>query len=208
VKRLPAEAQGETRPAAHPRTVSAECFASRAKPRRTTLSVKVIKYCPDCGTALELREFGQRQRAFCPQCHHIHYVQLKVGAGALIERDGSLLLLQRTQTPFLGCWNLPAGYVEADESPLEAVVRETYEETGLRVEPKGLVDVYFFADDPRGNGILIVYECCPVEGELRASQEAVNPTFFAVEDIPENLAGGGHNQAICVWKKRSRKQCR
>ena len=167
-----------------------------------------MKYWPNCGTALELREFAQRQRTFCPQCQHIHYVQLKVGAGALIEQDGSLLLLQRTQTPFQGWWNLPAGYVEADESPLETVISETYEETGLRVEAKGLVDVYFFADDPRGNGILIVCECCPVGGELRASQEAVNPTLFAVRDMPENLGGGGHNQAVCAWKKHSRKQCR
>jgi len=161
-----------------------------------------MKYCPDCGTALELREFGQRQRTFCPQCQRIHYVQLKVGAGALIEQDGKLLL-QRTQSPFQGSWNLPAGYVESDESPLEAVVRETYEETGLRVEVEGLVDVYFFADDPRGNGLLIVYECRPVGGELRASQEAINPTFFAARAIPENLAGGGHNQAVRAWKKRS-----
>jgi ADP-ribose pyrophosphatase YjhB (NUDIX family) len=63
---------------------------------------------------------------------------LKVGAGALVEQDGSLLLLQRTQTPFQGCWNLPAGYVEADESPLETVIRETYGATGLRVEAKGI----------------------------------------------------------------------
>jgi len=97
-----------------------------------------MRYCPNCGAALELREFGQRQRTSCPQCQHIHYVQLKVGAGALVEQDGSLLLLQRTQTPFQGCWNLPAGYVEADESPLETVIRETYGATGLRVEAKGI----------------------------------------------------------------------
>ena len=161
-----------------------------------------MKYCPDCGTVLELREFEQRQRLFCSYCQRIHYVQLKVGAGALIEQDGSLLLLQRTQAPFQGCWNLPAGYVEADESPLEAVIREVCEETGLRVEAKELVDVYFFADDPRGNGIFIVYNCCSLGGELRASQEGVNPTFFPVTDIPEDLTGGGHDQAICAWKKR------
>jgi ADP-ribose pyrophosphatase YjhB (NUDIX family) len=127
---------------------------------------------------------------------------LKVGAGAIIEQNGKLLLLQRTMSAFEGSWNIPAGFVEADESPLEAAIRETYEETGLRVEVKGLVDVYFFADDPRGNGILVVYECLPVGGKLRASEESINPTFFPVENIPENLAGGGHNQAVHAWKKR------
>ena len=93
-----------------------------------------MKFCPDCGEALELRESERRQRFFCPLCQRIHYAQLKVGAGALIEQDGKLSLLQRTHAPFRHCWNLPAGYVEADESPVETVIRETYEETGLRVE--------------------------------------------------------------------------
>lgn len=161
----------------------------------------MMQYCPDCGTRLELRESEQRQHSFCPQCQRFHYVQLKVGAGALIERDGSLLLLQRTQAPFQGCWNLPAGYVEEDETPLETAVRETYEETGLRVEVKGLVDVIFFADDPRGNGILILYACTLVGGQLSASQEAVNATFFTVGELPENLAGGGHDQVVNAWKR-------
>ena len=49
-----------------------------------------------------------------------------------------MLLLQRTDEPFKHCWNLPAGYVEADESPTQTVAREVYEETGLQVEVGGL----------------------------------------------------------------------
>jgi 8-oxo-dGTP diphosphatase len=125
---------------------------------------------------------------------------LKVGAGALIERDGALLLIRRTDDPFRGCWNLPAGYAEADEAPLETVVREVHEETGLRVAPESLVDVYYFDDDPRGNGILIVYKCRSVGGILRASRESVDPTFFGASEVPKDLAGGGHNQAILAWR--------
>lgn len=159
-----------------------------------------IKFCAHCGTVLEWKEFEQKQRPFCPRCQRIYYAQLKVGAGGLVEQDGRLLLLQRTRAPFKGCWNLPAGYVEIDESPVQAVVREVYEETGLQVGVEGLVGVYFFSDDPRGNGILIVYECCPVGGELSATLEGVEPTFFMASDIPRNLAGGGHDQAIRAWK--------
>jgi ADP-ribose pyrophosphatase YjhB (NUDIX family) len=163
-----------------------------------------MKFCPDCGTALELREFEQAQRAFCPACGRVCYAQLKVGAGALIERGGRLLLIRRTGHPFRGCWNLPAGYVEADEAPLKTVVREVYEETGLRVEPADLVDVYYFDDDPRGNGILIVYECCPVGGALRATREGADPTLFSAGDVPQDLAGGGHDQAIRAWRSAQR----
>jgi ADP-ribose pyrophosphatase YjhB (NUDIX family) len=163
-----------------------------------------MRYCPDCGAALKVRTFEQKQRSFCPLCRQVHYAQLKVGAGALIERDGELLLIRRTHHPFRGCWNLPAGYAEADEAPLETVVREAYEETGLHVEPGDLVDVYYFDDDPRGNGVLIVYECRAVGGSLGATREGATPTFFGASDVPKGLAGGGHDRAIRAWRNAQR----
>jgi len=141
----------------------------------------------------------QRARRVCPECGYIHYKQLKVGVGAYIEKDGRLLLLQRTHEPFTRHWNLPAGYVEVDESPAQAVVREVEEETGLQVEVKGLRDVFFFSDDPRGNGILIVYECIETGGNLSESPEGILPTYFKSDVIPGDLAGGGHDQAIEAW---------
>jgi len=159
------------------------------------------RFCAHCGSLLELRGHEGKQRLFCPNCKRISYQQLKVGAGALIERDGKLLLIQRTTAPFRHCWNLPAGYAEADESPVQTVVREAHEETGLQVEVEGLVDVYFFDDDPRGNGILIVYRCRVTGGDLRSSCEAVKPTFFPRDGVPENLAGGGHDQAVRAWQE-------
>ena len=161
-----------------------------------------MKYCPHCGKNLEMRMIEQKIRPFCSHCQYIHYTKLKVGAGGLIEQDEKLLLIQRTHDPFFNCWNLPAGYVEVDESPLQAVSREVYEETGLQVEIERLVDVYFFDNDQRGNGILIVYKCRPVGGKLTDTLEGVNPTFFKSNNIPKNLAGGGHNQAIHAWKER------
>ena len=160
-----------------------------------------MKFCQNCGTSLELRIIEGRPRACCTTCQRVQYAQLKVGTGALLEREGRLLLLRRADAPFRDCWNLPAGYVEADESPAAAVVREAYEETGLRVVAKKLVDIYYFDDDPRGNGILIVYACVSTGGTLRESHEGVTPTFFAPELVPIKLAGGGHGQAIRVWQE-------
>ncbi|PKO12741.1 MAG: hypothetical protein CVU39_22505 [Chloroflexi bacterium HGW-Chloroflexi-10] len=160
-----------------------------------------MRFCSNCGTSLVLKEIEQRQRAYCPECRRVYYEQLKIGAGALIELDRKILLLKRTKEPFAGCWNLPAGYVEVDESPVQAVIREVYEEVGLRVEVTDLVDVYFFNDDPRGNGILVVYHCVVREGALIESDEAVAPTYFFSKDIPANLSGGGHDQAIRAWQK-------
>jgi len=157
-------------------------------------------FCSTCGSPLQRREIEHKQRGICPSCGQIHYDQLKVGAGALIERDGCLLLIRRTHEPFRQQWNVPAGYVEIDEDPAHAVIREVHEETGLQVKIDGLVNVYFFDDDPRGNGILIAYQCSIVGGELTESAEGTSPTFFAQDQIPRELAGGGHRQAILAWQ--------
>jgi 8-oxo-dGTP diphosphatase len=130
----------------------------------------------------------------------VFYRQLKVGAGAIIEKQDAILLFQRAYDPFQGDWNIPAGYAEHDEDPAHTVIREVYEETGLQVQVDQLHDVYFFADDPRGNGLLIVYTCQILGGELTESHEGGNFRFFARHDLPGNLAGGGHNQAVLSWK--------
>lgn len=159
------------------------------------------RYCPRCGAALGMLDIEGQRRARCVGCGRIHYAQLKVGAGALVEREESLLLLQRAHAPFQGCWNIPAGYVEADEHPAQAVVREVREETGLEVTVERLVDVYFFDDDPRGNGILLVYWCQVVGGDMRESPESTSAIFFAKDDLPAALAGGAHDQAILSWQR-------
>ena len=126
---------------------------------------------------------------------------MKVGAGGLIEKEGKLLLIQRTRDPFINTRNLPAGYVEVDESPIRAVNREVYEETSLKVEIDKLVDVYFFTDDPRGNGFLITYKYKLIGGESIENPEEKSPTYFTASDIPHNIAGGGHDQVVIAWKK-------
>lgn len=160
-----------------------------------------MSYCPDCGAPLEAQWHENRERDFCPRCQRIHYRQLKVGAGGIIESDGKLLLLQRTHQPFKGCWNLPAGYAEVDESPYQTVVREVFEEVGLRVEVNRLFDLFFYQDDPRGNGILVVFKCHVIGGGHQISREAGNFQYFAPDELPAQLAGGGHDQAVMRWQQ-------
>lgn len=147
-----------------------------------------------------------RDRLVCPECGHVSYPQLKVGAGSLVIQDGSLLLIKRAPgaSAFPGTWSLPAGYCEADEPPAVTAARETEEETGLRVLVTCLSGTYYFEDDPRGNGVLLVYEAEPAGGHLHADgREADAVGFFAPDELPEPLCGGGHDQAIQAWQERA-----
>jgi len=158
------------------------------------------RFCPYCGKGLETKEVEQRMRAYCPRCAIVHYTQLKVGAAALVIESGELLLLRRADAPFKGCWNLPAGYAETDESPGDAARREAREESGLDVQIDNLQGVYYFSDDPRGNGILTVYSGRIIGGTLTETAEGLEPTFFSRQELPSDLAGAGHDQAILDWR--------
>ena len=163
--------------------------------------LRFARYCMRCGAAMERRYLADegRERAVCPRCGWVHYPHLKVGAGVLIEQEGRLLLGRRAHAPWPGAWNLPAGYVEIDEPPERAAVREAREETGLEVRIVALVDARFFDDDPRGNGLLLVYRAEVVGGRLRRTVEAEAWRFFAPEEVPAALAGGAHDVVIRRW---------
>ncbi len=146
-----------------------------------------------------MKFFEGRWREVCPSCGWVDYRQLKASAGALVEREGQVLLVRRAIDPWKGDWYLPAGYLEVDEPPARGAERETYEETGLRVRASRLLQIYFFEDDPRGNGLLILYAADILDGELRGSQEGQELGFFSSENLPDAIAGAGHRRAVRAW---------
>src|SRR5437016_935523 len=147
-------------------------------------------FCLVCGSRLNYEEIDGRERGRCVGCNRIHYDQLIVGAGALIELNGRLLLLRRVFEPFKHHWGLPGGHVEADEDPQLAAIREAQEEIALSLKSNGLVDAYFFDDHPKGCGVFLVYRCEIVGGVMSETAEAETPTFFVRSEIPRNWREG------------------
>ena len=64
-----------------------------------------------------------------------------VGVGAVILKQGKILLEKRGNEPAKGQWSIPGGAVEVGESLEEAVIRETKEETGLEAQSPCFIDV-------------------------------------------------------------------
>jgi 8-oxo-dGTP diphosphatase len=91
-----------------------------------------------------------------------------VGALAY-DAAGRLLLVQRANEPGRGLWSLPGGRVEPGEDDAAALVREMAEETGLVVEPDGLVGRV-----RRGPYVIADYRCRVVGGELVAGDDALD----------------------------------
>jgi ADP-ribose pyrophosphatase YjhB (NUDIX family) len=96
--------------------------------------------------------------------------------GAVVVDEGRVLLVRRGTEPMKGHWTLPGGLVELGE-PLEAaVVREVREETGLAVEPLGLIElldrIHREGERVRFHYVIADYLCRVAGGELRAASDA------------------------------------
>lgn len=71
-----------------------------------------------------------------------------VSVAAVIERDGRFLLVEE-ETDDGVCFNQPAGHLECRESLLDAVIRETLEETAFTFQPQYLVGIYNYRNEER-----------------------------------------------------------
>jgi 8-oxo-dGTP diphosphatase len=64
-----------------------------------------------------------------------------VGLGAIVWKDGRVLMVQRGRPPRAGIWSLPGGAQDLGETVAEGIRREIVEETGIEIELLGLVEV-------------------------------------------------------------------
>jgi 8-oxo-dGTP diphosphatase len=104
----------------------------------------------------------------------------KLGAFVtLFDGDGQVLLVRRRDHP---AWNLPGGQVERNETPWDAAVRESYEETGLQIEVQRLTGVY---SKPSRTEVVLNFEGHVVGGQLVPTLEGVESRYFPVHSLPD-----------------------
>ena len=166
--------------------------------------MSIFRFCPICAAELVWHESDGRPRQVCPACGFIHYQNPTPAAGCLVEHDGRVLMVQRKYPPYVGGWTLPAGFIEYDETPEQAAVREMGEETGLEVRLTGLFGVFpwyqeFKDGQAHENGVLIVYRGTVTGGELRPGDDAQTAGWFGADELPEFVAFSSHRDALAIW---------
>lgn len=91
----------------------------------------------------------------------------RVAAGALfVDHENRVLMVHPTYKAY---WDIPGGYVESTESPLDACVREVQEELGLQVEVHTLLAVDWTPDAGEGDKILFVFDGGSLEPDRLAA---------------------------------------
>lgn len=156
------------------------------------------RFCPACGHPLETQMIDRAPRRVCPACGRIHWRNAKPCAGALVVRHGKVLLVRRAVEPFLGYWDVPGGYCEADEHPADAARREVREETGLDIELTGLLGIWL--DENQGQTTLnVFYLARPLGRRLQPGSDADGAAWFAPGALPRHIAYDNSVWALAAW---------
>ena len=116
-----------------------------------------------------------------------------------------LLLIERKHEPFKNFWAFPGGFVDANETTLEAARRELFEETNLQNIP--IKQLQTFSDvnrDPRGRVVSVVYYALINLHEhntnAKAGDDAKNVKWFPISEIPK--LAFDHKKILNIAMKR------
>ena len=102
------------------------------------------------------------------------------------ETEPKVLLIQRGNEPYKGCWAFPGGFMDMDETTEQCAIRELEEETGLVVSHVQQVGAYSKVDrDPRGRTITVAYLALidspvPIKGQ----DDAASAQWFPLSTLP------------------------
>ena len=142
-----------------------------------------IEHCQVCGTAVEHKvpADDNRERAVCPACQHIHYVNPLNVVGTLPVWGDQVLLCKRNIEPRKGFWTLPAGFMELGETTEEGAARETDEEAGAHIEMQGL---YCVLNVVSAGQVHLFYRARLLDTEFNPGPETMEAQLFRQDEIP------------------------
>ena len=116
---------------------------------------------------------------------HQGYATPKVDIRAAVIENNKILLVQEKMD---NKWSMPGGWADVGESPAEAIIRETKEESGLDVIPNKVIGIYDTNRDGRPleffHAYKIVFLCEKVGGSPKTSDETIAVNFFDFDTLP------------------------
>ena len=163
------------------------------------------QYCPRCG-ASATRGDGC---STCSSCgFEVWAASIPGVQGLAVDDVGRVLLGQRKADPGGGLWDIPGGFLDEGEDPIDGLRREFLEETGLNVEVDAFLGIWI-----ESYGTRFVH-CAtwivrPIGGQLKAGDDLAHVEWFAADRLPAtaDFAFPTHSEILGVWAKRQINTC-
>ena len=103
------------------------------------------------------------------------------------EAEPKVLLIERGDDPFKGCWAFPGGFMDMEETTEQCAIRELEEETGLKVSKVYQIGAYSKVNrDPRGRTVTVAYLALvdkPIA--VIGQDDAAKAQWFPLSALPE-----------------------
>jgi mutator protein MutT len=146
-------------------------------------------------------------RAECSSCGFEHYHNPAPTVVVVVEKDNKILVVKRGIEPQKNMWDLPGGFIDVGETVEECVIRETLEETGLKVEivqELGTTpDEYGQKKTPTLNHLYLVKV---VGGKAQPQDDVSELRWVSLDDLPKTFAFKNCKIAIDRYNKFRQKQ--
>lgn len=134
-----------------------------------------IAFCVECGASLKK---NSETHYICKNGHNF-WNNPKCAACVVFRRGRDILLAVRADEPYKGMLDVIGGYLEYNESPIDAAIREVYEETTLKIKQDDLIVLGAFTAEyePNISATTIIYECTKWKSNP-AAQDDVKDLFW------------------------------
>ena len=111
-----------------------------------------------------------------------------VGVGAVVIRDGKVLLIRRGVAPGRGLWAVPGGSLELGETLQQGAEREILEETGITIRAREPIYAFdFFERDPDGrirfHFVIVDLAADYIRGDVKGADDALEARWLAPGDL-------------------------
>ena len=169
---------------------------------RAVGDLQAWRHCPRCGA--EIRPDGMKVE--CGVCGFVTYANPKPTASALVvDDDGRIMFSRRAAEPGAGKWDLPGGFVEEGEHPVEALHRELREEAGIGLGDTEFVGIFmdwYCAGDREVSTLNLYWSARISDGTPEPADDVLELRFFPPDELPE-LAFRHLPDVISAWRARN-----
>jgi NADH pyrophosphatase NudC (nudix superfamily) len=159
-----------------------------------------MKYCHECGAPLRAVTIEGIERLACSSdsCNYVFWNNPTPVVCAIVEHEGNIVLTHKSGWPQT-MFGVVAGFLEKDETPEEAILREVREEVGLVGEAPEFIGCYSFFER---NQIILGFHV-KAHGEIEIGEELDQIKLVSPEELKPWPVGTGH--AVKDWLEQRKK---